>query len=267
MNKKEDSIEAYKKFVEMVREDKISELSKKARRVSEYINWIQDTGEMVTFTPRKTPQYWQWSTKSEYFLEKDGSDRMDLEPGTSLDPGIYWTCHKDTQAGDLALLYRAGKKGGITFQDIKYLIIARSDAYPLDEIEDAAEKGWDYGCDFLPLYKINNPLKLKEMQNDPYLDEWNALNALFHRQAYSTKEKYWKHLTNLLVKKNPDYGDFLKGFDREEIIAKIRTEKEFEERLEKNINILNKFGYDLEVKSRQERCSGDERDYRLAMQG
>ena len=110
MNRKEESIEAYKKFIEIVRKDKISDLYKKSRRVSEYINWIEDTGERVTFTPRKTPQYWQWSTKAEFFLEKDGSDRMNLKPGTSLDPGVYWTCHKDTQAGDLALLYQAEKE-------------------------------------------------------------------------------------------------------------------------------------------------------------
>ena len=42
------------------------------------------------------------------------------------------------------------------------------------------------------------------------------------------------------------------------LLAKIRTEKEVEHKLEKNIDFLNKFGYDLEVKSRQERCSGDE---------
>ena len=62
-----------------------------------------------------------------------------------------------------------------------------------------------------------------------------ALNALFHRLSYKTEEKYWKHLTDLLVKKNTEYGDYLKSFDREKIISKIRTEKEVETKLEKNI--------------------------------
>ena len=257
MNRKEDSIKAYNKFVEIVRKDKISNLYTKSKRVTEYLNWIQETGEKITITPRKKPQYWQWSTKSEYYVDDYGNENIYLEPGISLNPGINWTCHKDTLAGDLVLLYRAGKKKGITYQDIKYLIMARSDAYPLDDIEETIEKGWEYGCDYIPLFKFENPLKLNEMREDPYLEGWNALNALFHRLSYKTEEKYWKHLTDLLVKKNPDYGDYLKSFDRDKIIAKIRTEKEVETKLEKNINLLNKFGYDLKVESRQERCRGD----------
>ena len=97
-------------------------------------------------------------------MDEYGTENIYLEPGISLDPGINWTCHKDTLAGDLVLLYRAGKKKGVTYQkDIKYLIMARSDAYPLDDIEETVEKGWEYGCDYIPLYKFKNSLKLNEM--------------------------------------------------------------------------------------------------------
>lgn len=258
MNKKEESTKYYKKFVEMVRKNKNLNLSTKAQRVQDYLNWIEETNEIITISPQKKPQYWQWSTKSEYYLNGDGSERTELEPGVSLDPGIMWTCHKDTLAGDLILLYRAGKKNGATYQDIKYLIMARSDAYPLEDLEETVENGWEYGCDYVPLYKFENSLELSEIRDDPYLEGWNALNALFHRLSYKTEEKYWKHLTDLLIEKNPDFANFLKGFDREKLISQIRTEKEVEDKLEQNINIFQKFNYDLELISRQERCRGDD---------
>ncbi|ADZ09790.1 Tetratricopeptide TPR_2 repeat-containing protein [Methanobacterium lacus] len=258
LNDKEKSIQYYKKFVEMVRKNKILDLFNKSQRVQEYLNWIEETNEIITISPQKKPQYWQWSTKAEYYLNPDGSERSELDPGISLDPGTMWTCHKDTFAGDLILLYRAGKKKGTTYQDIKYLIMARSDAYPLEDLEETVENGWEYGCDFIPLYKFENSLELSEMRNDPYLEGWNALNALFHRLSYKTEEKYWKHLTDLLIDKNPDFANFMKGFDREKLISQIRTEKEVEDKLEQNINIFKRFNHDLEIVSRQERCRGDD---------
>lgn len=252
LRKTDKSIETYEKFIEVVRKNKIPDKDNQILRTNEYLNWVKEKGEIVTFTPRENPQYWQWSTRFEYFLGKDGNERRELEPGTLLDPGIYWTCHKDTHAGDLILLYRVGKNKGITYQDIKYLIMARSDAYPL-EIWEIDSDSWKYGCDYIPLFKFENSLKFDLMKNDPYLEGWNALNANFHRQVYSTEEKYWKRLNDLLSELNPDYDEFLNKFDRKKIIAKIKTENEFETELIKNIHVLNKFGYKLEVLGRQMR--------------
>ncbi|OPY26596.1 MAG: hypothetical protein A4E27_00704 [Methanobacterium sp. PtaU1.Bin242] len=148
------------------------------------------------------------------------------------------------------MLYRAGKKKGVTYQDIKYLIMARSDAYPL-EILEVGSNSWKYGCDYISLFKFENSLKLDEMQDDPYLEGWNALNAIFRMQVYSTKEKYWKRLNELLSALNPDYKKFLGKFDRKKIIAKIKTEMEFETELIKNIHVMEKFGFKLEVIGRQ----------------
>ncbi|AEG17733.1 PDDEXK nuclease domain-containing protein [Methanobacterium paludis] len=257
MGKKKEAVKSYEKFVEIIRKNKISDKYLEARRVMEYINWVKK-GEPITFSPKQKPQYWQWSTKSEYFLGENGGERDVLEPQSSHDPGVYWTCHKDTLAGDLILLYRAGKANGVQYMDIKYLIMARSDAYPLDDINVAVEEGWDYGCDYIPLFKFENSLKLNEMREDPYLEGWNALGVLFHKKAYLTKEKYWKRLMDLLTKKNPEFTEFMKTFDRKKVIAQITTEKELEDNLEKNIRVLKKFGHDLEVVSRQKRCIGDE---------
>ena len=251
LRRTDNSIRAYEKFIQAVRKNKLSDRDNQVLRTNEYLNWVKENeGETVTFSPRKKPQYWQWITRSEYFLDKDGNERKVLEPGISLDPGSYWTCHKDTLAGDLILLYRAGKKKGVTYQDVKYVIMARSDAYPLD-IWEIDEDSWRYGCDYITLFKFKNSLKLSNMKEDPYLEGWNALNANFNMQVYSTKEKYWKRLNDLLSDLNPDYKEFLSKFDRKKIIAKIKTENEFETELIKNIHVMKKFGYELEVLGRQ----------------
>lgn len=257
MEKKKEAIEAYEKFVDIIRKNKLSDRNLDALRVKEYLNWVK-SGEPITFSPEKKPQYWQWSTKSEYYLNEDGTERTELEPQTSHDPGAYWTCHKDTLAGDLILLYRAGTHNGIEYKDIKYLIMARSDAYPLDDIEIAVKNKWDYGCDYIPLFKFKKSLKLSEMREDPYLEGWNAVGALFHMKAYSTKEKYWNYLVDVLMKKNPDFVEFWNTFNREDVIAQLKTEKELEDELEKKIYVLNNFGHDLEVIDRQKICRGDD---------
>ncbi|MEN6554252.1 MAG: endonuclease NucS domain-containing protein [Methanobacterium sp.] len=249
MDKIQDSVTAYEKFIQVVRENKISELSTKANRVTEYIKWYKKTGGRVTIKPREKPHFWQWITQSEFFLESDCSERKDLEPGSSIEPDRWWTCHKDTRAGDLALLYRAGKKCGKRFMDIKYLLMARGDAFPLDDIEDAVEDGWKYGCNFIPIYKFKNSLTLDEMRKNPNLKGWNALNAKFIGSVYKTEEDYWKILRNIFIEKNPDFGEFWKNFDRNEIIDKIITRNEVIDKLEANINILKQFGHDLEVKN------------------
>lgn len=251
LRRTKESINAYETFIDIVRKNNISDMMNKVTRTVEYLNWVKDKGEAVTFTPRKNPQFWQWSTRSEYFLEKDGREREVLEPGISRDPGSWWTCHKDTLAGDLILIYRAGKHKGKTYQDIKYLVMARSDAYPL-EIEEAVEKTWKYGCDYIPLFKFKNSLKLDQMKNEPTLEGWNALNALFIKQAFATDKKYWKYLNDILSDLNPDYKHFLAKFDRKKVIAKIQTEAQFEKELVTKIYVMKKFGYDLEVIGQQQ---------------
>ena len=179
-----------------------------------------------------------------------------IDPTHNSDPGGWWTCHKDTKAGDLILLYRAGQKRGKRYMDIKYLIQATSDSYPISDYEVAIEQGWDYGCDYKPLFKFKNPLTLSEIRQDPYLDDWNALNALFRRAAYRTEKRHWERLESLLKEKNQDYNNYLKTFEPKKIIGILKTEKEVEDKLEARIDILKKFGYDLNIIGRQVICQG-----------
>jgi hypothetical protein len=257
LNKKDESLKAYENFVDTVRKNKIKDLYVKARRVSGYLNWAKKSGENVTFSPREEPQYWQWVTNPEYFLEEDGSERKCLEPEFMEDPGEWWTCHKDTLFGDLIFIYRAGTENGVTYRDIKYVVMARSDAYPLDSIETSGKDNWRYGCDYIPLFKFKNSLMIEEIRADPYLNEWNALRKNFQGVVFRTEESIWKHINDALLSKNKDYETFFKTFDRGDIMAKIIDELAVENKLSDNFHIMKNFGYDLDFDSRQKPCLGD----------
>lgn len=247
-----EALEAYKKFVEYTP----PYLKVEARRVKEFINNYGK--KKVALSPPEEPQFWQWVTRSEYFLEADGSERESLEPGDEdIDIGGWWTCHKDTRIGDLILLYRAGQKGGNTYQDIKYLIQATSDAYSIVEDVYAFEHGWQYGCDYRPLFKFKNSFKLDEMKKDPYLDEWNALKGNFNRSVYKTENRHWERLIDVLKEKNPDFIEFFKTFNPEKSIIPKQTEAGIEKALIKQIGILNNSKRDLELVGNQVVCKGD----------
>ncbi len=260
MGKIDKTKEAYRKFVKTVRDNKISDLYFEANRINEYLNWIEKTGGKVTINVRDEPQFWQWVTKPEYFLEEDGTERESLNPKNKYDvsdiePASWWTCHKDTRAGDLALLYRAGKKNGVIYRDIKYLILAASDAYPINDISNI--KNWHYGCEYLPLYKFENPITFDEIKSDPYFDEWNAYNKNFQGISFKIEDHIWKHLTDVLIDKNPEYKKFLDKFDWVKIMDKILDEIKIEKKLNNNIGILKDLGYELKNPERQKLCEGD----------
>lgn len=255
IKEEKEALESYKKFVELVDNNDISEWKLTASRVKEYIRMSKD-GEEISISPLEKPQFWQWVTKSEYFLESNGEERKDLDPKLDSDPGGFWTCHKDTRIGDLILLYRAGKKNGITYQDIKYLIQAQSDAYTIDYDEYAFEHGWQYGCDYKPLFKFENSINYHELKNDPYLEDWNALRGRFQGIVFKTEERHWKRLQELLSLRNPEYKEFLKTFKPKEVVETAISEKLVEDKLSENLNVLKKFGYDLKLLGRQVRCIG-----------
>jgi hypothetical protein len=112
-------------------------------------------------------QYWLWVIRPKYYLDDDGGDRESLDPENNYDPDGWWTCNKATKEGDLVLLYRAKLK-----KDIKYLILAESDAY---SIADDNDEGWNYGCDYQVLYKFENPVHIKDLRKDPSYDDWGPL--------------------------------------------------------------------------------------------
>jgi tetratricopeptide (TPR) repeat protein len=254
LNLKKESLDAYKKFIEIVKKNDISESKLIARRVKEYISNIEKNTGPVKLNPRKTPVHWQWVLKPEDFLEDDGRERKSLEPQETTQPGGWWNCHKETRFGDLILIYRAGKKEGETYQDLKYLLMATSDAYSIEDDEYAFEHGLTYGCDYQPLFKFENPIALNEMKNEEYLEGWNALTSNFNRLVYKTDQRHWDHLIRLLKDRNPDFE--IENLKINKIIEDLKAEYGLVEALYDNIDALEKFGFNLDNIDRQVICKG-----------
>lgn len=189
-------------------------------------------------------RYWVWVTGPDYYLEEDGSDRRFLQPGAGYQPGGWWTCHRETEEGDLVLLYRMGKK-----KDLAYLIQTRSAAYSLLDDEGAAEEGWDYGCDFEVVEKFATPLTLAEMRADRALADWGALRGNFQRKVFEIEPDTWNHLLDRLSE------DRAKSERRLRRVAKqYALERHIEDGLAADLRPLKRFGLDLELRQRQHIC-------------
>lgn len=186
-------------------------------------------------------QYWIWVTRPEFYLDEDGGDREDLSPGIQ-DPGGWWTCHRDTKKGDLALLWRTSPK-----KDIGYLFQASSDAYSLAEDAYAAKHGWDYGCDYQPIFKFDNPVTIDDLRRDPRTQNLNALRAQFRSRIYRVSLEHWRSLNELLVRKESSYHGDLPAIEQTGVDRRIKREAELEDALAQNLGVLNQFDYDLEI--------------------
>lgn len=186
-------------------------------------------------------QFWLWVTRPEYYRDEDGNDREDLDPGSGVDSDGWWTCHRDTMRGDLVLLWRTRPKS-----DIGYLMQAESDAYSI--VEDNIH-GWKDGCDFQVLYKFENPVTVKDLRNSPYFEDWGPLRCSFEHSNFRINQEYWAKLNELIGAKNDGYITFLEALQKEPIAKFIVKEGDFEEALVKNLGVLNKFGYNLELYS------------------
>ncbi len=184
-------------------------------------------------------QYWLWVTRPDYYWEDDGSDREILDPTRCADSGGWWTCHKDTRKGDLIFLWRTSPK-----KDIGYLIQAESDAY---SIADDNDHGWDYGCDYEVLYKFEHPVQIKDLRSSPSFDEWGPLKGSFQKTNFKILPEYWIKLNNLAAYNNPGYQEIIEQIQKEPLSQGIRLEEELEEALVTNLDILKKFGHNLEL--------------------
>ena len=188
-------------------------------------------------------QYWLWVTTPDYYLDKAGkNEREELEPHARADAGGWWTCSRHTKKGDLILLWRA--RGAL---DIKYLIRADSDAYPLGNIEYAARKGWGWGCDYMPIYKFENAITISDLRGHSRLQEWNALKAQFRSRCMRISPDDWQRLNDFAGLKNPEYKKFLEKAESDRLPKNILLEEQLEDALVKDLRVFKKFGYDLEL--------------------
>jgi hypothetical protein len=199
------------------------------------------------------PRYWLWVTRPEYY---ENSPCL-LGEG---DTDGWWTCHKDTRRGDLVFLWRTTPR-----RDIGHVIQARSDAYCIAEDAYASERGWDYACDYQVLYRFEEPITIEDLHKDPYLQEWSAYRAQFRRRVFRIAVEHWRRLSKIASEKNPGYREFIEGAQCDSLAESIVLEEQLEEALVRNLGLLKRFGYNLdlyvdpaaEVVGRQLVCRGN----------
>jgi hypothetical protein len=184
-------------------------------------------------------RYWLWVTHPEYYLGEDGSPREDLEPGYDTGDG-WWTCSKDTKAGDLVLLYRTSP-----MSDIAYFIQAQSDAFPLSDDDYARDHGWAYGCEYQSLFRFEAPVTIGQIKDDAALEDWPALRGRFQGKAFVIAPDIWQRLTQLLSDSNPGFRVALETAGV--LPQEVSSEKDMEDRLTTNLRRLKEFGYDIEL--------------------
>jgi len=185
-------------------------------------------------------QWWLWVTKPEFYLDEDGKEDPSLDPALCEDSDGWWTCHRDTQAGDLAFLWRTRP-----MSDIGYLIHARSDAYSIVDDEFASERGWDYGCDYEVLHKFRKPVTLLDLRKAVNFEDWHPLRMQFQRRVFPVTPEYLQRLNDLILTKDPAYKEVLESLQGPTMPKRILLEEELEEALVFNLSILKPFGYDL----------------------
>jgi hypothetical protein len=206
--------------------------------------------------------YWLWVTRPLYYLEEDGTDRKSLDPSSRLAAGDWWTCHKDTRRGDLVFLWRTSPR-----RDIGYLIQAATDAYSLSDHEYARDRGWQYGCDYAPLWRFRNPVTLEDLRNSPYSQDWGAYRARFQGKVFRIPVQQWRRLSEMLSHKNPGFGSFIQRVQTQVVDQRILLEEEVEEAIAKDLGRFRRFGYDLQlyhdpargITGRQVTCTGTDR--------
>lgn len=91
----------------------------------------------------------------------------------------------------MAFLWRAKGKS-----DIGYLLKAESDAAP--------DREWGHSCDYRTLYVFKNPVNIKDLRADSYFDGWSPLKINLQGRVFKIEEKYWKRLTQIAIRKEPD---------------------------------------------------------------
>lgn len=149
----------------------------------------------------RDPIRWVWVWGPDYYLNEDDSERNfvtehqdHLSSGGSEDE--FWgTCHKDTEPGELVVLYRAGLK-----KDIGYLLRTTTSAKINDQWSPkGAKSGWTYIAGFEPVARLDPPISIAELRQDPDLESWGALRGRFQRAVFSLKDQHSQAMWDLLA--------------------------------------------------------------------
>ncbi len=141
-------------------------------------------------------KYYLWVTGPDYYLDENGNERKELEPGIEDKEKGWWSCHKATKPGDLIMMYRSRLK-----KDIKYVMRATTEAQ--------VDPEWGYICWYQTLYKFEKSLPIGQMRIHPKLKDWNVLKTNFVKGAREIKPEDWKSLSEWAKQKNPTYPEFM----------------------------------------------------------
>jgi len=141
-------------------------------------------------------QLWLWVAQPKYTQDeaddtRDRPDMADLE---------WWTCHEDTQRGDLALLYVTAR-----FSEVRWLVCTDSDEL-IDVRNDpvAQAEGWEWGTEFTVLARFDATVTFSEMRETQTLKNWDAIARKLHgaKGSWPVPRVYWEVLARRLVSRN-----------------------------------------------------------------
>jgi EVE domain len=202
-------------------------------------------------TEERRVSHWLWVTSPEFYAEADGSDREYLDPASGVDSDGWWTCHRDTEKGDLALLWRKTPR-----RDIGYLMQARSDAYALTDAR-SRKRGWSFACEFVVRSKLRKPLTLAEIQSVPGLHDWGALRRNFQGSAFAIPDDHWVRLVRLIEKKNRGAAAAFRAAESHKVPRRVLLEEDIENHLAADLSGFRRHGLRLELRSRQTVCTSN----------
>jgi hypothetical protein len=189
--------------------------------------------------------HWVWVTRPSFYAEADGSDRIDLDPSMDYEPCGWWTCDESTRQGDLVLVYRTAPR-----KDLRYLVEADSDAYPLDDDLAAPGGRGCFGCDYRVLHKLDPPISLAKLRADPVTARWKAVHVNFQGRSLVPPEA-WERLAALIEKHDPRGHRVLREAASRPVRRGSLSQRELRDRLFNEPERLRRIGLDAEVVGRQ----------------
>lgn len=167
----------------------------------------------------REPARWVWVTRPAYYLAEGGGDAPALDPAAGFVADGWWTCHHETRAGDLVLLYRAGVR-----KDISHFLVARSDAELLDD--PASEFDGAHVCQYEVLAKFARPLPYAQLTSDAMLATWHPVAIRMHGRAFPVPTPIWQRLGALV---DADFDALAR--QAADGLHRIRLERQLEQRL------------------------------------
>lgn len=119
---------------------------------------------------------------------------------------------------DIVLIYR-----GSPYSDIAYIFTAKTDPYEDKGYRD----NWDICIDLNHKINLKNPLKIKDIKNNPILANWNIVRKNFMGSFFEVPNKEWEEIKQLILDKNPELESEINNIiPNNQIIKNIESSKE-----------------------------------------